>query len=424
MCVTSEQNGDEDTDAHFEENIADTVIRLGVNRTTSERYIEITKSRLQPERPGQHVFRITNQGMRIHPTPAGYLRQVLPPAGAVRQAEPLVSLGVDGLRDILGRNAIYDGDTIALHGLTGTSETILGLQFLRAAERTQDSSTYSLFIGDLSKSQMQHLVDESYQHESAGEQRPKSRVLTHPILPGLADPGEVLTTIQRRFETEAGKNRIIDRVLITNLSRWQLDMPRVGEDASFALALLTLLRRYGPTTILICGHSAEQPDSQLENLLLEMCDCVLELKRLEFRGQDRYYLQVVKSHGMTHRRGRFEMTVNDSCVRISPKESLIRLDVSGKAQPVHVVLFYTRKPRSTIYTISGWLAPCNLRSLRTYLSRLRRGVMIPRCGGLVPHPGWTRCRSCNLMNFSFRAARTGRLKADCTCFRCVWQKRC
>lgn len=361
IWITSEEQVSGDILRHFEQNIADTIIRLGMDRETAERSIEITKSRLQPESVGRHVLHITGHGLRMHPTPAGYLRRTAP-RGLPVQNE-IHSLGVPGLKEVLGRDAVCRGDMITLHGATGTSKTVLGLQFLRAVNKPANPNLRSLFIADTTESQMQHLL----QAPSSLEAR--EQVLCMPVAPGLVDPGDLLTAIERILEQQRLLGKPVDRVLVTNLSRWLLDMPRVGQDRNFPLALVALLRRYDATAMLVCGHTGEATGAELVNFLFETSECAIEVVRADVRGHDRYFLRVLKSRRMKHRPGRYELRVDESGVSVSQKESLIRVDSAGNVEPVEVVLFlHSETPKHDLYNERMVGALCATLSPRTTLA--------------------------------------------------------
>jgi KaiC/GvpD/RAD55 family RecA-like ATPase len=337
IWMTSEQFGTGDPERRFEENIADTVIRVGVDRNGSpQRFIEVSKSRLQRERSGRHVLTITsNQGIEIHPLPAVYIGE----KSLRRDAQELVetNLGIPGLRTVLGRRGVLSGDVVSLHGQIGAYQTVLGMQFLRA---TDDAQAYSLLVADFTENRMQETVRAAYQQAPEGRSRPVENILLLPIEPGSADPGRILLEIHKILEKHRVLRKPVDRVLIANLSRWELEMPRiVAGDVGFGVALTSLLRRYAVTSLIVCGHLSESNRSSLSDLFLESADVVIDILRVDFRGQEKYYVRALKSHGGTHRRGRFELVVNESGLHIRAKESLVRVDAAGNVHPLRLRMF-------------------------------------------------------------------------------------
>jgi KaiC/GvpD/RAD55 family RecA-like ATPase len=338
IWMTSEEFGAEHNPDRFEENIADTVLRVGLkHQTQPQRFIEVTKSRLQRERSGRHVLTIGPvSGIEIHPEPSGYL-------GGARRSRAVpnleVGVGVPGLNEILGKGAVRAGDIVALHGFTGTFAMLIGGQFLRATEdpSPDDLQPHSLFVADLGEARMRELVTSTYGQKSGNGTRPADKIVLLPINPGCLDPGRILLEIQR--ELARPRPSRVDRLVIANLSRWELETPHIEVDRTFILALIELLRRYGATSVIISGGVSETGKSEWTELLLENADTAIEFVRLRFRGQDRYFVEVLKTHQMLFRRGRFEVIVTEAGVEVRPKESLLRVDPAGNVHTVPIRLF-------------------------------------------------------------------------------------
>jgi KaiC/GvpD/RAD55 family RecA-like ATPase/ABC-type glycerol-3-phosphate transport system substrate-binding protein len=339
IWLTCEQVHERSVEGQFPENIADTVIRLNVERDRAyqQRHIEVTKSRLQKEAPGRHSLRLSGgPGVAVDPPPERYIRT---PQQDSREVRP-VRMFIPGLDDVIGDEAVFQGDLVALHGLTGTSKTLFGLLFLRGYDADAEGVARSLLISDFSVDRMKALVQTSFRQtfgKLAGKKQ--SEIELHHVSPGFADTGEILRGIRAKLDEMRESRQPADRVMISNISRWELDMPLLADDLTFGVALLSLLRSYGVTAVIVCGYSSERSDTALKNVILETCDCALDFSKLEFRGQERQFVRAVKTHRMTHRRGRFELEVGQAGVSVTPKESLLRLDASGNVGPVPISLF-------------------------------------------------------------------------------------
>src|SRR5207247_2180312 len=102
-------------------NVADTVIRLSVTSRAnySQRYIEITKSRLQREQRGEHPYSIkAGQGFLISPASSAVRSR------NSRRSLPVpdrpVKFGLPPLEHLLGEGGLFAGDVVVLQGCEGT----------------------------------------------------------------------------------------------------------------------------------------------------------------------------------------------------------------------------------------------------------------------------------------------------------------
>jgi KaiC/GvpD/RAD55 family RecA-like ATPase len=132
VWFTSEQVMNQPAPDHFEENVADTVIHLGVDERSGykSRYIEITKSRFQQEFPGRHTLVIEPQtGLRIYPSSAIISRTLRMDSPST--VDGTIQFGVTGMDQIFGPESVTPGDLVVFTG-PGKAKTLLGMQFLTA----------------------------------------------------------------------------------------------------------------------------------------------------------------------------------------------------------------------------------------------------------------------------------------------------
>jgi KaiC/GvpD/RAD55 family RecA-like ATPase len=340
IWIISERNS-ERAGEPFEENIADTVLHLGIDRTqpNQHRTIQVRKSRLQREEPGTHtVVMLPHQGIRIYPSSTAVARSTKPRRENHTPRLP-VSFNVDGLDPILGAGAVLRGDVIALDGAPGSSRTLVGLHFLFGdGAGAHDERTTSLFVSDSDEIRMNSLINLVEAH-AAHHTKSGADIRLCSLQAGMVEPSQILQAIDDQFQRARRQGRPIDRVMVADLSRWELSMPMLREDAAFGAALLGVLRRWGATSVLLADYVSGNQASLLTDLIVNNADCALQFDKLEFRGQIRQLVRVTKSHTLDHRRDAFELIVGSGGLRVEPYGALLRRDSAGIVHPVKIRLF-------------------------------------------------------------------------------------
>jgi KaiC/GvpD/RAD55 family RecA-like ATPase len=344
VWLTCERNNESIEESPFEENIADTVLRLAIDRTAhfERRTIQVRKSRLQREEPGQHFVTMKpSEGIRIYPSSATIARRAYQDSSR-NQSRPPTQINVEGIDRILGPGALLRGDIIALNGPPGSSRTLVGVHFLFGSDPRPAGAANcaSLLVSDATEEKMQALVELAAQHR-ADTKTAKSawQIRLCPILSGLVEPSQILELINDSILRANRENCPIDRVMVSDLSRWETGMPLIAEDPAFGTALFSLLRRWGATGLLLADYVAGEKVSTLSDLVVNAADCVLEFSKLEFRGQVRQLVRATKSHHMAHRRDAFELIVDRGGVHLETYGALLRKDETGNVRAVNVRLF-------------------------------------------------------------------------------------
>jgi KaiC/GvpD/RAD55 family RecA-like ATPase len=341
VWLTSEQSEGEKNPDHFEENIADTVIHLGVERyqLQQQRYIEITKSRLQREQSGRHAMVIeSGVGIRIDASSASMLR-LLPRRVAGVESVPIY-FGVPGMQELLGADEMR-GDIIALAG-PGEWKTFLGGQFLLGRGDNpggiDPAKRQSVYVSDFSDDRMNSFLSRVLKEPGLPGGRTRRDIEICSLVPGYVDPGRVLQDIQDILEHCRAQGRPADRVLISNMARWEQEMPLVAQDSTFGVALISLLRQYMVTAVLICGDTATHGESRLRDIVFDNSDFLLYFSQVVSRGMEHTFVRAVKSKLMRHQRQAAEMIMDESGMRIEVAP-LIRVSAAGDVTPVYIRLF-------------------------------------------------------------------------------------
>jgi KaiC/GvpD/RAD55 family RecA-like ATPase len=313
----------------FEENIADTVIHLASENLNGQqrRFVEVTKSRFQRESAGRHGFVIESQrGIHIYPSSA-IITQLMR-VQSVRNNKVRIEFGIPGMERLLGPEPLSPGDVVVLAG-PGKAKTLMGVHFMAADAGAVNSR--SVFVSDYSPQRMERFL------KKVLVQTPeRADAIVRCCVPtGYVDPGRILQQIRETLERCRGAQQI--RLLITNLGRWEQEMPFVAQDAQFGTALVSLIRAYNATAVVVCGDSLER-GSSLRDTVYDQADFLLHLHRREFQGRVTTLLSAIKTRNMRHQRESFELGLEADSVRIWPAP-LFRTDATGNVEPVPISLF-------------------------------------------------------------------------------------
>ena len=338
VWFTSDQLPGQTSPDRFEENVADTVIHLGTDDKYSppRRYIEITKSRFQHEYSGRHALAIEPQtGIHVYP-PASVISRSLRGGSPKKYPAAEFPFGVPGMDQLFGPNPLSPGDLIVLAG-PGKGKALLGVQFLTAD--LENSRVRNVFISDYDLQRIGRFVETATRARGYGRGVADHPNLAHcSIEGGLPDPSRVLVHI--RTELDKCQEEVFSpgRVLVTNLSRWEKEMPTLGGDVSFGIALCSLLRSYGGVSMVISGDELEHDSSPLQQTIASQSDTLIHFQRREFRGRVTTVLTTIKSRYMRHPRESFELLTGENELRIGPAP-LFRAQAGGSVTPVRVVLY-------------------------------------------------------------------------------------
>lgn len=347
IWIVSEDEGEKELSFAFEQNIADTVIKLHNTRSHeySTRFIEVAKSRMQREIRGWHALSIKPEGgILVVPAPAAV-------AARIRHRSTLrtgqyVEFGVPGMEDILTHSGLAAGDVTIIRGPRGNMKSELGQAFLFTADRAPEQTNKSTRLKSLLVSvgedtdKIRGDLEQTLRRLPANARRKQlDDILILSIPKGYIQPGFVLQLIARHLSQARRQNILIDRVTVDNVRSWVLSCPFLREDATFGDTVVELFRKNGVTSCFVCSEVATDQDSALREMIISNADCEIRLLSHNFKGAAKSIVQVAKTREMSHRRELFELAMDDSKFSVKPISSLLRVDNDGDIRPVTIRLF-------------------------------------------------------------------------------------
>jgi KaiC/GvpD/RAD55 family RecA-like ATPase len=347
VWIVSEDEGEKELSFAFEQNIADTVIKLHNTRSHdySIRFIEVAKSRMQRELRGWHALSIKPEGgILVVPAPAAV-------AARIRHRSTLrtgqyVEFGVPGMEDVLTHSGLAAGDVTIIRGPEGNMKTQLGQSFLFTADLpveqiSKRAKIKSLLVSagedaDKIRGDLEQTLDRL---PSNVRRKNLDDILILSIPKGYIQPGFVLQLVERLLTNSRQQRFLIDRVTVDDVRSWVLSCPFLREDATFGDTLVELFRKYGVTSCFVCSEATTDHNSVLRDMIISNADCEIQLLSHNFRGAARSIIQVAKTREMSHRRELFELNVDNSKFSVKPISSLLRVDKDGDIKPVTIQLF-------------------------------------------------------------------------------------
>lgn len=350
VWLIAEEGSDPKNELLYEQNIADTVIRLSLHEDQgyTQRYIEVTKSRLQREQRGRHPYSIrSGSSIRVFPSSAAVSARIR--ARSVRPADQYEPFGLRSLDEVLGKDAIAHGDVVVMQGDPGTLKSHLGLVFLLWTDLKRKESSGGEAYATPSRNLLVSTRDSDpdLRRLLGGpvfKQRLSTFQKTHelgfcPLPTGYVVPGRVLQLIEDEFVAARLANSRIDRVMVDNVAHWDMSCPYIRQDQTFADTLVDLLRTREATSLFISGAPSRYSDSGLQRSILARADCLIHFDRIEYRGVYRAMCRVLKTRNKIHRPESFEIVLGHDSIDLESTSSLLRVGPDGEVNPVKIHLF-------------------------------------------------------------------------------------
>jgi circadian clock protein KaiC len=270
---------------HAERTMVDGLLLLtsaGVDLRTV-RELEVVKHRGSEQLAGRHLYRITREGMRVHPRlEALGLLGGRGPAATTRRR----SLGIPGLDLVLGGGP-RAGSVTLVKGPAGIGKTLIGASFLAAGEPDERG----LFFG--MSEDPGRLVE-----KAAGVGVPLRAAVDGGRVELVWRPdAEELADAHAEHLLEAVRARRVERLVIDGLGGLMSTLVYPGRAAAFFAALFHELRALGVAVLLtmeardLAGDEPPLPVSGVSSLV----DNILHLRFVEVDARTRRFVCAVKA---------------------------------------------------------------------------------------------------------------------------------
>lgn len=284
MLISESLENASEQDAAF---LVDGIIHLESN--SDWRKIRISKYRGSEYVPGDHAFKISNQGITVFPRlrPNEYNRQF---------RKEVLSSGIDEIDELL-HGGLEQGTITLIVGATGVGKTNLGLQFLKeAASRDERSALYTF-------EESKELILNRSKNVSIpiDKMLETGKLKVAPIEPLSYSPDEFSKMVRTDVEENGTRLVMIDSIGGYNLAiREENILERLH-------ALTVYLQNMGVTTLLINeSKNVTGPLSATNMNASYLADNIVFLRYLETKGEIRKSIGVLKK-----RLSDFEKTIRE-----------------------------------------------------------------------------------------------------------------
>jgi circadian clock protein KaiC len=303
-------NGHSPKDVHPEHTMVDGLIELtdeliGVRAV---RELIVRKFRGSAHLRGRHVFQITHQGITVYPRSEAMLTDPVAVPGEYKSRVPM---GVPALDEML-RGGLLRGSATLLMGPSGSGKTLLGLQFLAAGAARGEPCLYFGFYESPPR-----LVGkgQSIGLDLLGAVRSELlEMIWQPpvelVLDALAV--KILAAIKRRG---------VHRLLVDGLLGFKESTVHTERINRFFAAFTNELRALEVTTVfteetrVLFGPEVETPVKGLSALV----ENHLFLRQLEWKGELRRVLAILKTRESGHDPSLRELIIGDAGLQIGER---------------------------------------------------------------------------------------------------------
>jgi circadian clock protein KaiC len=300
----------EDVSASPEFAVADAVVMLGTKRAAerSARYLSVAKLRGSGFLSGDHIYRVTQDGLRVFPR----LADPIDHDGYVVTFEGRVSTGVPALDDSL-EDGYWPGSTTLIVGPSGVGKTLMGLQFLFAGAQKKEPGV--LLTLQENRTQLARILDRF----GWSIDDPHVRILDRSPVDVYAD--ELVYELLDAIEAVGARRIVVDSY--TDLARVSPDRLRLNE---FSYSLVQRCARRGVSlmftyeTVELFGISRIS-DYGISNI----SDNVVLLQHLPDGTEMKRAISILKSRGTAPTIGIREFTISPKGIELGEPVQASRL---------------------------------------------------------------------------------------------------
>ena len=274
-------------------------LRQSSHRDSMVRKIEIVKMRGQATIPGQHPFRISNQGIRIYaPVPA------LEIEGEDDDHAPRLLFGISRLDEMLG-GGLPRGCSLLIAGPSGSGKSILAAEFLAEGARVGETSVVAAFEQRPTKKRLNPRL--------ANLIADKSVSVINTGRPDLSVDEIIVLLVNEIHRTKA------TRVLLDSLSGFELALASTFRDEfkESMLRLVNTLTDTGAAVVVTCELEDRYSDLRFSPYgTAFLTDAIIVQRYIEVESRLRRVMAVVKVRASGHSDELREYTIEKDGIRI------------------------------------------------------------------------------------------------------------
>jgi circadian clock protein KaiC len=271
-----------------EHTIVDGIVELADIRhgSRTERGLFVNKLRGSDHLPGRHPFRITEEGLVVHPRVEAAFRESTHPDEA---RSGRLSTGVGGLDAMLGGGGLPEATVTGVLGPSGIGKTTLGLHFVCASGAAEPSLLFGFYE---TPSRLLQQANRLGLDLEGAVGRGEVEILWQPL-------GENVQDALAHRLLGAAERRGARRLFLDGLGGFMEASVEPGRIARFFSVLVNELRARGVTTLYtmetrdVVGPGIELPVTGVSSIV----ENLLALRYLEHHARSRRLLSVVKVRG-------------------------------------------------------------------------------------------------------------------------------
>jgi circadian clock protein KaiC len=282
---------------------------LAMSQTADEnavvRKMRVVKMRGHAHMPGNHTFRITDDGVRVYPRQLPPLVELGFLDVATDQEPQRISTGVPGLDELM-HGGLPQGHTMLVSGPTGVGKTILGTQFLQAGADRGEKGVVLYF-----------------EKSTARLANAKLAAMLRAAQVEIVESRSLSLSVEELLDdlTEAIDRTGATRVVIDSVSELGLYLaPEFRNNLRLTVfRTLSVLARRGVSAVVTVGIEDNFRELMFSHDEMSfLTDTVLAMRYAEIEGSLRTFMSVVKVRGSDHCRELREYHITEHGIDVAP----------------------------------------------------------------------------------------------------------